>query len=353
MPPRIGQTPTEYEAKKKFERVMVPFCGSIFLYLGLHSVILFAIGMNNPSLLPSSTPCPLLHSSMMPSLYRFRPTLSLTNKPNSRCNLFMFSMQTFDSDEKYWNMKAIIQPSAALVITAEQRCFNGNTGTNLLFVNNQLVAFSTLNVIRTSDIVNYGAKGEIFDCHGQRLWRTSYDSRKSDDAQLRVYSDSGTLIYTSDFPENPRTSNETQLVYSQPDNVVCATISTDQQFNISQPLSPACDPRLLIMMYGRNLFFIVLMPSTCQLRNVLCMYGTVTIREPTTSSSSSSNLTGGGSTRRSLLAPSRRRTSSSSRSSSGGVLEPAGRWDNCNMFVCVSPNAPEFEYGHHNFDDFP
>ena len=126
----------------------------------------------------------------------------------------MFSMQTFDEAEKYWNMKAIIQPSAALVITAEQRCFNGNTGTNLLFVNNQLAAFSTLNVIRTYDIVNYGANGEIFDCHGQRLWRTSYDSRKSEDAQLRVYSDSGTLIYTSDFPEDPRTSNETPVSYT-------------------------------------------------------------------------------------------------------------------------------------------
>jgi hypothetical protein len=51
------------------------------MYLGIHSVILFAIGMKDPSLLPLSTPCPLLHSSMMPSLYRFLhpPLASLTN----------------------------------------------------------------------------------------------------------------------------------------------------------------------------------------------------------------------------------------------------------------------------------
>ena len=54
---------------------------SIVMYLGIHSVILFAIGMKDPSLLPMSTPCPLLDSSMMPSLYRFLhpPLASLSN----------------------------------------------------------------------------------------------------------------------------------------------------------------------------------------------------------------------------------------------------------------------------------
>ena len=181
-------------------------------------------------------------------------------------------MQTFDKN--VWNLKAVIQPSAGLVITAEQRCFNGNTGTNLLFVNNQLAAFSTLNVIRTYDIVNYGANGEIFDCHGQRLWRTSYDSWKEEDAELNVYSDSGTLIYTSDFPEDPADpsrSGQPQLVYSQPDNVVCASISTKNEFNISNPLSPACDPRLLIMMYERIFFFIILIPSLCRVTSFAYM----------------------------------------------------------------------------------
>ena len=184
-------------------------------------------------------------------------------------------MQTFDSANNYWNMKAVIQPSAGLVITAEQRCFNGNTGTNVLLVNNQLAAFSKLNVISTLDIVNKGAEGEIFDCHGQRLWRTSYDSWKEENAELNVYSDSGTLIYTSDFPAHPAEdssrSGEPQRVYSQPDNIVCATISTKNEFNISNPLSPACDPRLLIMMYERIFFFIILIPSLCRVTSFAYM----------------------------------------------------------------------------------
>jgi hypothetical protein len=85
------------------------------------------------------------------------------------------------------------------------------------------------------------------------------------------------------------------------------------------------------------------------------MYGTVTIRERG-SSSSSSNLTSvstGGGSRRSLLATRSRSRTSSSSSKKGTVLDLDGRWDNCNMFVCVSPHAPALDDDHHNFDDFP
>jgi hypothetical protein len=74
------------------------------------------------------------------------------------------------------------------------------------------------------------------------------------------------------------------------------------------------------------------------------------------SSSSSSNLTGGGS-RRSLLAKrsstSSRRTSNSGSSKGGSASLIHGRWDSCNMFVCVSLDAPAFNDDHHNYDDFP
>jgi hypothetical protein len=129
-------------------------------------------------------------------------------------------MQTWDMNDNVWNMKAIIRPSSALAITAEQRCFNGNTGTNTLWVNDQLAAYSTLDTQSSADIMNVGAEGEIFDCHGKRLWRTIYDSRLSQNAQLNVYSDDDTLIYTSNFPIDPSESKSPQLVYSQPDNVV-------------------------------------------------------------------------------------------------------------------------------------
>ncbi len=89
-------------------------------------------------------------------------------------------------DDKVWSMKAIIRPSASLVISAEQRCYNGNTGTNTLWVNDQLAAYSTLGTFGYRVIMNEGAEGEIFDCHGKRLWRTVYDSRMSANAQLNV-----------------------------------------------------------------------------------------------------------------------------------------------------------------------
>ena len=45
--------------------------GTVVLYLGIHSVILFALGQKPPALLPTSSPCPILDSSMLPSQYRF------------------------------------------------------------------------------------------------------------------------------------------------------------------------------------------------------------------------------------------------------------------------------------------
>ena len=66
---------TVHEEMERCRTNSALFCcsviGTIVLYLGLHTVILFALGMKDPSLLPMSTPCPHLDSSMMPSLYRF------------------------------------------------------------------------------------------------------------------------------------------------------------------------------------------------------------------------------------------------------------------------------------------
>jgi hypothetical protein len=74
----IAQAKPPMTTREEMERCKTQsaiFCcsviGTIVLYLGLHSVILFALGMKDPSLLPMSTPCPHLDSSMMPILYRF------------------------------------------------------------------------------------------------------------------------------------------------------------------------------------------------------------------------------------------------------------------------------------------
>ena len=156
-----------------------------------------------------------------------------------------------------YHMRMFVRPSASLDIIVEHRCYNHNIGTSFLWVNNQLAAFSTLDGISgvdkvTSMAVN-GADGDIFDCHGKRLWRTSYERIKGNlEPKLRVYSDSGVHIYTSTIPEDTSEADGPQIVYSQPENVECARLSTDWKFTVSNPLAPACDPRLLAMLCANS-----------------------------------------------------------------------------------------------------
>lgn len=202
------------------------------LYFGIHVLVIVVDGNRDPSL-PATTACPVLSGSMMPGEYSMQPSFG-------------------------YHMRMFVRPSASLDIVVEHRCYNHNVGTSFLWVNNQLAAFSTLDISDvdkvTSMAVN-GADGAIFDCHGKRLWRTSYERIKNNkEPKLRVYSDSGVHIYTSSIPEDTSEADGPQIVYSQPENVECARLSTDWKFTVSNPLSPACDPRLLAMLFAKGYF---------------------------------------------------------------------------------------------------
>ncbi len=129
-----------------------------------------------------------------------------------------------------------MRPFASLDIVVENRCFNGGLGSSFLWVNNQLAAFSRVN-------------GDIYDCHGQRLWETCYSCWIDSKPKLKISTDSGTYIWASDRPSYAGDAG-TQIVYGQPEDLVCASISSDYTFTILNSLSPACDPRLLIMTYA-------------------------------------------------------------------------------------------------------
>ena len=206
---------------------IVTFCAAVLastLWLGVQSIIITVQGDKNPSL-PLSTTCAVLGNSMMP--YTFLMTLS-----------------------RDWHLRAsvnVLTPSSALNVVVENRCFNGGMGSSFLWVNDQLAAFSRVN-------------GDIFDCHGNLLWKACYACSIDGKPKLKVYSGSdNAYIWASDIPKFEYYG--TQLVYGQPEDLVCATIlysssgsDNGYTFTISNALSPACDPRLLIMLYARAYF---------------------------------------------------------------------------------------------------
>ena len=62
-----------------------------------------------------------------------------------------------------------------------------------------------------------------------------------------MYTDDGTYISASDRPSYKKEI----LVYGQPQDVVVATLSDDGEFTILNAMSPASDPRLLIITCDR------------------------------------------------------------------------------------------------------
>jgi hypothetical protein len=156
----------------------------ITLWLGIQSLILFGEGNRNPSL-PMSTPCPVLSASMLPNQYELQYSGG-------------------------WHRRQRVQPSVPGVdIVVEHRCFNAGSGSTFLWVNNQLAAFTR------------GAHKHIFDCHGDVLYYTAYDSYIEKKLKLKVYDASDKYIWASDIPSD---SNEL-LIYGQPEDLVAAVIT--------------------------------------------------------------------------------------------------------------------------------
>jgi hypothetical protein len=98
----------------------------------------------------------------------------------------------------------------------ENRCFNGGLGSSFLWVNNQLAAFSRSN-------------GDIYDCHG---WHTCYSCWIDSKPKLKVYTEAGAYIWASDL----LTFGGESLVYGQPEDLVCASISSGYTLTVSNPL---------------------------------------------------------------------------------------------------------------------
>jgi hypothetical protein len=186
-------------------------------WLGIHTLVIFVQGNRNPSL-PMTTPCPALNASMMPMQYQ---------------------LEGIDG----WNFKTIVKPAvgsdgrtlplpSGLEIVVENHCFNirSETPSVFLWVNNQLAAFSNID-------------RDIYDCHGDRIFDTAYDTSSSP-SSLKVKSSSGNLIWTSTIPVN----GKELIINGQPDNARAASISSDGKVTIVNALSAAADPRLIVMM---------------------------------------------------------------------------------------------------------
>jgi hypothetical protein len=193
--------------------VVVLFLGMV--WLGIHALVIVAQGNRDPSL-PKSTPCPVLTVSMMPIQYQLEGIYG-------------------------WNSRTIVKPAVSsdgsaiplppgVEIVVENRCFNGGIGSVFLWVNNQLAAFSRID-------------REIYDCHGDRIFDTSYDT-DSDPSTLKIKSASGNLIWTSDVPDY----GKDLIITGQPENTPAATISSNNKVSIQNNNSAAVDPRLIIMM---------------------------------------------------------------------------------------------------------
>jgi hypothetical protein len=191
------------------------------LFLGITSIVIDVEGNRNPSV-AASTPCPALNSSMMPSTYKM-------------------------TWSRNYNARIFLQPVQSLNIVAEQRCFNYGRGSSLLWVNDELAAFSEMN----------GMDQTIFDCHGQRLFRVCLTCWIDKQRKAKVYTDDGTYKWASDLPSSPSRFKKDPpfIVCGQPEDLVVASVSRDESssssatvFTIFNPQSPAADPRLLVMM---------------------------------------------------------------------------------------------------------
>jgi hypothetical protein len=193
--------------------VVVLFLG--MMWLGIHTLVIFAEGNRDPSL-PKSTPCPVLTG--MPLQYQLEGIYG-------------------------WNSRTIVKPAVApdgktiplppgVVIEVENRCFNGGIGSVFLRVNGQLAAFSRID-------------REIYDCHGEHIFDTDYDVT-SDPSTLRIKSARGTLIWQSDVPDY----GKDLIITGQPGNQPVATISSSSKVSVNSAFaqSAAADPRLIIMM---------------------------------------------------------------------------------------------------------
>lgn len=180
----------------------------VFLWLGIHSLVIIAEGNRDPSL-PMSTPCPVLNASTMPTQYQLEGSWG-------------------------WHMRTRVKGlPPGLDIVVENRCFNLGIGSGFLWVNNQLAAFSRID-------------REIYDCHGQRIYNTAYDSYINAMLKLKVYDDAGKYLWASDIPDH----GKELLIYGQPEDQLAATISSGSQVTVLNPHSPAADPRLIIMLYA-------------------------------------------------------------------------------------------------------
>jgi hypothetical protein len=189
----------------------------VLLWLWVTSILLGIESNKNPAM-PSSTPCAALNSSMMPSKYRMSLSLG-----------------------RVWHGRMFVKPFDHLDIVAEQRCFaNGvGAGSSLLWVNNQLAAFS---------IMHGEEDHTIYDCHGQRLYRICTNCWIEQKPKVKVYADDGSYILAADRPS----FNKYQIAYGQPDELVIISLSSDNEFTIFNSQAPAADPRLLIMMFAHT-----------------------------------------------------------------------------------------------------
>lgn len=226
-PPSSSQPPQVYpnpftlaycREHKWFPVFLVIYLG-IALALSIYS--LDQVIQKDPPLLSASTPCPVLTGSMVPTTYQMEN--SATGPVSG------------------WNFISRVKPSSSttspLEILLKNRCFNGQSGSSVLLVNNQLAAFT-----RTEDT-------DIFDCHGKRIWKVEEAS------QLKVFTDSGTHILTSAIPYH----GGNMTVFGQPSNQVVARImlstsstlkSSTSQYDVTieNQMSPAADPGLLLML---------------------------------------------------------------------------------------------------------
>jgi hypothetical protein len=195
----------DFKAQHPAVRLFIVALVLVSIWLGIHSVVLFAEGNRNPSL-PSSAPCSVLNASMLPDKYLVKGRWG-------------------------WHFTVRAESTGIPIskdVVVENRCFNGGTGSSFLWVDGELAAFSRID-------------RNIYDCHGQRLWKTDYDFFNN---KLKVCDANGNQIWASQVPDY-----QTQLsIYSQPDNVVVATVSKSGEVIIQQSSSPAADPRLVVML---------------------------------------------------------------------------------------------------------
>jgi hypothetical protein len=146
---------------------------------------------------------------------------------------------------RVWHGRTFVKPFAFLDIVAEQRCFahGVGAGSSLLWVNDQLAAFS---------IMHGEEDHTIYDCHGQRLYKICTNCWIDQKPKIKVYADDGTYILAADRPSFMKD----QIAYGQPDDVVIVSVSSDNELTIFNAQAPAADPRLLIILFAHACFTI-------------------------------------------------------------------------------------------------